>query len=474
MSKERLKPKNREVLLNVFDFDGTLFRSPAPNPELWHSKLIGRLFSPPQSGGFGWFQELITLSSPFVPEKPGEEWFVQDILQHVKRSMEDENCVTVLLTGRSENYGERIKQILTNQGLKFDFYGFKPLPSSEVVTTASFKESFIINLIEKLDPKETHIWEDRPKHAQYFLTRLGAYLLQRKQKKQTACDLPNETKRKNRNNNQNHQQPRRKDSKSVQPETQPTDVPIYVHKVQEQNTYLPKPMEMDLVTQLINKYAEKQDIEMSPSFRFYKFITYSGVVLAQQSKQFLLNNIPPPVGWTVKADHMTIILAPLSKLPEKSEISVGQSVSMKVKAVGRTEHVLAVQVDTEGKCPSVNPVPHVTIAIAPGASSKDSNQIAKWQPIHKEIILYGLVKQVGTYGLPKAFLEAEAKKLPASSSPLKSFPIGKIVLQYHPHLRGKLIGQAIEEVKEWIKSSKLSVTPQNQVILENYIKSKIF
>lgn len=35
----------------VFDFDGTLFRSPEPNPRLWQGTFIGKLRETPSNKG---------------------------------------------------------------------------------------------------------------------------------------------------------------------------------------------------------------------------------------------------------------------------------------------------------------------------------------------------------------------------------------------------------------------------------------
>jgi hypothetical protein len=47
--------------VNIFDFDGTLFRSPEPNYTKWSSESVGKLKGHPRDRGLGWFQEV---SSP--------------------------------------------------------------------------------------------------------------------------------------------------------------------------------------------------------------------------------------------------------------------------------------------------------------------------------------------------------------------------------------------------------------------------
>jgi NADH:ubiquinone oxidoreductase subunit len=57
--------------VHVFDFDGTLFRSPTPHPTRVDAKFgegaLQRLLQPVSAGGLGWFQHKATLSPPYVP-----------------------------------------------------------------------------------------------------------------------------------------------------------------------------------------------------------------------------------------------------------------------------------------------------------------------------------------------------------------------------------------------------------------------
>ena len=54
------------IKLRIFDFDGTLFNSPIPSRELWGNKLHGKLMNEIQRGGYGWFQNTITLDAKYV------------------------------------------------------------------------------------------------------------------------------------------------------------------------------------------------------------------------------------------------------------------------------------------------------------------------------------------------------------------------------------------------------------------------
>lgn len=70
-------------------------------------------------GGLNWFQDLRTLSPPFVPLDPGTEWFIERTLQQARKSLADPNTVTVLVTGRAAIFADRVTHIARSAGLNF-------------------------------------------------------------------------------------------------------------------------------------------------------------------------------------------------------------------------------------------------------------------------------------------------------------------------------------------------------------------
>lgn len=50
--------------------------------------------------------------------------------------MSDPNCITILLTGRNENYRTIVTEIVNHYGMKFDEMGFKP--ANEVSNLLNF------------------------------------------------------------------------------------------------------------------------------------------------------------------------------------------------------------------------------------------------------------------------------------------------------------------------------------------------
>ena len=61
--------------IHIFDFDGTLFRSPLP-PPLWKG---------------GWWSKPESLNAPCVPEEPDESWWILDTVSQAKDSIANSN-----------------------------------------------------------------------------------------------------------------------------------------------------------------------------------------------------------------------------------------------------------------------------------------------------------------------------------------------------------------------------------------------
>lgn len=135
--------------LSIFDFDGTLFRSPE-KPEGWTA---------------GWWGNLASLTPPNVPDNPGGDWWNGSVVQRAKRDASDGETVSVLLTGRiAKKFTTRLSGLLAQAGLSFDHV---------YLATGGDTESFKIRVIGDLlneYPTVTgvDIWEDRAGHLQKF------------------------------------------------------------------------------------------------------------------------------------------------------------------------------------------------------------------------------------------------------------------------------------------------------------------
>lgn len=121
---------------------------------------------------------------------------------------------------------------------------------------------------------------------------------------------------------------------------------------------------------------------------------YSAVVLDEKSKSKLLEKVGQliPDNWVIYCHHMTINMGELR--PEQKRL-VGLKVRLTVDAFGVGEKVLAVKCHADG-INSDNATPHITIAVDRMAGGKPvmSNQISKWYPINRPLLLTGIVTEV--------------------------------------------------------------------------------
>lgn len=110
------------------------------------------------------------------------------------------------------------------------------------------------------------------------------------------------------------------------------------------------------------------------------------VVLTPESQERLLQAFPP-VHPEVKAHHLTVAYDPDPAFLERYRAKEGQTVQLSVIGHSADERGQAVAVSG----PSTNPVPHVTVSVAPGTDSVYSNRLLNrgWEPVRPRIPLEG-------------------------------------------------------------------------------------
>ena len=86
----------------------------------------------------------------------------------VKLSIEQEDALTILLTGRGEhNFADLVKRMVTSKSLPFDMICLKPQagPNNQRFrNTMHYKQSILEDLVYTYkDANEIRIYEDRPK-----------------------------------------------------------------------------------------------------------------------------------------------------------------------------------------------------------------------------------------------------------------------------------------------------------------------
>lgn len=118
-------------------------------------------------------------------------------------------------------------------------------------------------------------------------------------------------------------------------------------------------------------------------------IKYSALVLDEASANSISRLFPQPNGWTWKGHHMTICLGPL---PAQRQQLKGSCRRILATHFGKSEKAMALKVRDGGM--SLNPIPHVTLAVSPNGAAVDSNAIEYWEPLTSSITLSGTVIEI--------------------------------------------------------------------------------
>jgi FMN phosphatase YigB (HAD superfamily) len=142
----------------IFDFDGTLVDTPLKEEgmAIFQEKTGNKW---PHRGWWGQPDSLDTdiFEMPLVPSVKADYDALKD----------DEGTYKVLLTGRRDIMGDKVKEILDTHGLDFAEYHFNTGGATETI-----KMRVMSKLINKFPDAELHIWEDRVEHIAIFATYL--------------------------------------------------------------------------------------------------------------------------------------------------------------------------------------------------------------------------------------------------------------------------------------------------------------
>lgn len=112
---------------------------------------------------------------------------------------------------------------------------------------------------------------------------------------------------------------------------------------------------------------------------------YYGLMLSKETQNALWRVFNTfftlPEDWSKKMDHITLIHCtnkywnPVSKMLHNFE---GHNINFSVLGIGFSENAVAFKVSTE----TANEISHITIAVAPGHSPKESNDIETWERLY--------------------------------------------------------------------------------------------
>ena len=144
--------ENKEFInvINIFDFDMTLFKSMSA-PEHWNTKDAGY-----------WWNSEESLNQIYYKDRLDTLW-IEDTVSHVILSALNPNSLTVMCTARSKT-PEIVyvtNKLLRLKGLEFDqsHLYYKPLGYSG--STAQYKTEVVERLLNAYSyTKEVNFWED--------------------------------------------------------------------------------------------------------------------------------------------------------------------------------------------------------------------------------------------------------------------------------------------------------------------------
>lgn len=153
--RQREAPQRPKRRLHIFDFDDTLFHSPAPGPDVPEHMRGGEFWHDPEK----------SLGGDLVPEHPNENWYIRQVVEKFRRAQKDPSAYVAVMTGRSEPFRERVQELLEHMNLKPDELILK----QKMEPTAEYKIREMKRLLsEHPEVKKVDFYEDREHHLKEF------------------------------------------------------------------------------------------------------------------------------------------------------------------------------------------------------------------------------------------------------------------------------------------------------------------
>lgn len=142
--------------LNIFDFDGTLAKTPLPEfGKVEFEKRTGVAW---QHKGWWSKPESLDMDIFDIP-------LIDETLEAYKKEINDPSVMNVMVTGRMFKLGPQVEKILNYHGLKFDKYCYNRGGD----TMNGKLKDFDLLVSELPDLEIVEIWEDRVPHAEKFI-----------------------------------------------------------------------------------------------------------------------------------------------------------------------------------------------------------------------------------------------------------------------------------------------------------------
>lgn len=141
--------------LSVFDFDGTLIDTPlADKGRAEYEKKTGKPW--PHKG---WWGQEDSLDMNIFDMKP-----IPSVVADYKKERANPDAMVVMLTGRIQKFGHKVKAILDANGLIFDGYYYNTGGS----TDDNKKKTFDKILHQNPQILAVELWDDRMEHIPIF------------------------------------------------------------------------------------------------------------------------------------------------------------------------------------------------------------------------------------------------------------------------------------------------------------------
>lgn len=134
--------------LHIFDFDGTLFRSPEPPPD-W-------------TGHRDWWSASESLCDPYVPIHPDPSWWIESTITEARKSIFQPDVIAILATGRGSNSFARYRVPELLKGINLDFDRVHLAPVNGM--SRRFKGLVVRQYLERFEIQRVKAWEDTPEN----------------------------------------------------------------------------------------------------------------------------------------------------------------------------------------------------------------------------------------------------------------------------------------------------------------------
>jgi len=150
---------------------------------------------------------------------------------------------------------------------------------------------------------------------------------------------------------------------------------------------------LDKIKSMIDKYNSHRPITLEKVIKSEDIgkkdkVLYSAVVLDEKSHAELINRFSDiiPDDWKTYAHHMTVEFGK----GVENESDLNKKVELTGIELGVSDNAIAIKVIGY---PGKKNIPHITIAVAPNATPKMSNEITDWEKI-SDIKLTGVITNI--------------------------------------------------------------------------------